>query len=146
MLRDLASDETDMAPAAEASADVSCTFLNPAGAGAAAPFQLSRAEKRSAPRRRVLLSAIVVSREFDAVVRCQVRDVSENGARLVIPASFIVPAGFWLIAVSSCLAYEATLVWRKYPNAGVSLGEPVDLDEPMTRIGRRLRAIWMAAA
>jgi len=113
---------------------------------AAGPFQLSGTDKRSAPRRRVLLSAIVVNREFDAVFRCQVRDVSENGARLVIPDSFLVPAGFWLIAVSSGLAYEAKLVWRRYPNAGISFGEPVDLEEPMTRLGHRLRKVWVAAS
>src|SRR5579864_8027405 len=72
-----------------------------AGQSAAETFQLTAQDKRSAPRRRVLLSAIVVNREFDAIFRCQVRDVSETGARLSIPDSFLVPAGFWLIAVSS---------------------------------------------
>lgn len=115
-------------------------------AGAAAPFQLAAGDKRNAPRRRVLLSAIVVNREFDAIFPCQVRDVSESGARLAIPDSFLVPAGFWLIAVSSCLAYDATLVWRRYPHAGIALGEPIDLDEPTTRLANRLRRVWVSAS
>jgi hypothetical protein len=109
------------------------------------PFQLSAHDKRSAPRRRVLLSAIVVNREFSTIFRCQVRDVSQTGARLNIPDSLLVPTGFWLIAVSSALGYEATLAWRRYPNVGVSLGEPMNLDEPATRVARRLRNVWLAA-
>lgn len=124
------------------------TCRSPLGAAdgrTAAPFQVTTREKRSTPRRRVLLSAIVVNDEFDGVVRCQLRDVSETGARLVIPASLLVPAGFWLIAVSAGLAYRAALVWRKYPNAGVALEEPIELDDPATRIAKRLRAIWVTA-
>jgi hypothetical protein len=113
------------------------------GESAAGPFRLTAQDKRSAPRRRVLLSAIVVNREFDAIFPCQVRDVSETGARLAIPDSFLVPAGFWLIAVSSGLAYEARLVWRRYPHAGIALSEPIELDEPTTRLGNRLRKVWV---
>ncbi|HXQ09398.1 MAG TPA: PilZ domain-containing protein [Caulobacteraceae bacterium] len=114
------------------------------GQAAAGPFSLTARDKRSAPRRRVLLSAVVVNREFDAIFPCQVRDVSDTGARLAIPDSFLVPAGFWLIAVSSGLAYEASLVWRRYPHAGVALGEPIELDEPPTRLAKRLRKVWVA--
>ncbi len=109
------------------------------------PFRPPDHEQRSAPRRRVLLSAIVVNREFNTIFRCQVRDVSERGARLNIPDSFLVPAGFWLIALTAGLAYEAKLAWRRYPSVGVSLGDPIDLDEPMNRLARRLRAVWIGA-
>ena len=126
---------------------IACLDFGEGGAGeaAAAPFQLSAQDKRSAPRRRVLLSAIVVNRDFNAIFRCQVRDVSDTGARLSIPDSFLVPAGFWLIAVSSGLAYEATLIWRRYPHVGIALGEPMELDEPTTRLARRLHRVWVSA-
>jgi hypothetical protein len=140
MQRALASQDDDPADRSILSMDFS-----DAAAGAEAPFQLSDKDKRSAPRRRVLLSAIVVNREFNSIFPCQVRDVSETGARLAIPDAFLVPAGFWLIAVSSCLAYDAKLVWRRYPHAGISLGEPIDLDEPNTRLATRLRRIWVSA-
>jgi hypothetical protein len=109
------------------------------------PFQPLTGEKRAAPRRRVLLSALLVNHEFNTVFRCQVRDVSDQGARLNIPDCFLVPAGFWLIALSSGVAYEAKLAWRRFPSVGVSLGEPIDLEETTTRIGRKLRGVWQSA-
>lgn len=111
----------------------------------AAPFQASASEKRAAPRRRVLLSAMLINHEFDTIFRCQVRDVSDHGARLNIPDCFLVPAGFWLIALSSGVAYPAKLAWRRFPSVGVSLGEPIDLEDPPTRIGGKLRAVWLSA-
>ncbi len=107
------------------------------------PFTLSHAEKRSSPRRRVLLSALVVNSAFDAIFRCRVRDVSATGARLDIPTGYHPPAAFWLIALSSGMAYEAKLAWRKPPNIGIELGEPIDLDKTDSRMGRRLRTIWL---
>jgi hypothetical protein len=115
--------------------------------GAAAhPFQEAQAQdKRSAPRRRVLLSAMIVSHDFNSIYRCQIRDVSDQGARLNVPDSFLGSAGFWLIALSSGLAYEAKLAWRGFPSLGVSLGEPIDLEETTSRIGQRLRSVWIGA-
>ncbi len=110
-----------------------------------APFQAPGGEKRAAPRRRVLLSAMLVNHEFDTVFRCQVRDVSDHGARLNIPDCFLVPAGFWLIALSSGVAYPAKLAWRRFPSVGVSLGEPIELEETTTRIGGKLRGVWQSA-
>jgi hypothetical protein len=109
------------------------------------PFQPQAGEKRAAPRRRVLLSALLVNHEFNTIFRCQVRDVSDRGARLNIPDCFLVPAGFWLIALSSGVAYEAIPAWRRFPSVGVSLGEPINLDEPTSRIGGKLRSVWLSA-
>jgi len=101
----------------------------------------ARDERRS-QRQRVLLSALVVDREFKSIFRCQVRNASDQGAGLRLPDSLLVPGGFWLVAISSGQAYEAQLAWRRYPNAGVSLGEPIDLQSPIDQIGRQLRDIW----
>jgi hypothetical protein len=121
------------------------SFSDLSAGEAAHPFQRDGGDKRSGSRRRVLLTALIVNREFNATFRCQVRDVSDQGARLNIPESFLVPVGFWLIAVSSGLAYGAKLAWRRYPNVGVSLGEPVDLNEPISRLGRQLRSLWIGS-
>ena len=143
MQRALASYASEQDPASI----VQVSFSDGSVAGPAAhPFRAQPEDKRSAPRRRVLLSAMIVSHDLNTIYRCQVRDVSDQGARLNIPGSFLVPAGFWLIALSSGLAYEAKLAWRRLPSLGVSLGEPIDLDEPTTRIGRGLRSLWVGAA
>lgn len=102
------------------------------------------ADQRRSPRRRVLLSALVVKSDFGGIFRCGVHNVSDNGARLKIPGGLLLPAEFWLIATSSGLAYEAKTVWRGYPNVGVSVGEPIDLHDPTTRAARRLRSLWMS--
>jgi hypothetical protein len=101
-------------------------------------------DQRASPRRRVLLSALVVKSDFSGMYRCGVHDVSDNGARLKIPSGILLPSDFWLIATSAGLAYEAKTVWRGYPNVGVSVGEPMDLQDPTTRAGRKLRALWMS--
>jgi hypothetical protein len=42
-------------------------------------------DTRRSPRQRVLLSALVVDREFKSIFRCQVRNASDQGAGLRIP-------------------------------------------------------------
>ena len=101
-------------------------------------------DQRGAQRRRVLLSALVVRTDFNGMFRCGVHDVSDNGARLKIPNGALLPNEFWLIANSAGMAYEARTVWRGYPNVGVSVGEPIDLQDPTTRAARKLRALWMS--
>lgn len=142
MHRALASYASDQGPASP----VQLSFAAGLAAGATPnPFLEPEGEKRVAPRRRVLLSALIVDHDFGTIFRCQVRDVSEQGARLNIPDCFLVPAGFWLIALSSAVAYEAKLAWRRFPSLGVSLGDPIDLNEPTTRIGIKLRGVWLSA-
>lgn len=103
-------------------------------------------DQRASPRRRVLLSALVVKLDFSGMFRCGVHDVSDHGARLKIPTGLLLPSDFWLVATSAGLAYEARTIWRRYPSVGVSVGEPVDLHDPTTRSGRRLRILWMSVA
>jgi hypothetical protein len=103
-------------------------------------------DQRASPRRRVLLSALVVKPDFSGMFRCGVHDVSDHGARLKIPNGLLLPSEFWLVATSAGLAYEARTIWRRYPSVGVSVGEPVDLHDPTTRAGRRLRTLWMTVA
>jgi len=116
------------------------SFLEAGGGGTPAnPFP---ADNRTAARRRVLLSALIVDTELNGVVACRVDNVSDSGARLTAPGSLLLPATFWLIAQKAALAYEAKTVWRRFPAAGVSLGPPIDLTSPTTETARRLRQFW----
>jgi len=103
-----------------------------------------RGDQRVSPRRRVLLGALVVKPDFSGMFRCGVHNVSDHGARLKIPGGLLLPSDFWLVATSAGLAYEARTIWRCYPGVGVSVGDPVDLHDPTTRSGRRLRTLWMS--
>lgn len=103
---------------------------------------------RRAPRRRVLLTAVVAYPDLSISYRCAIRDRSDSGARLKLPDGLVVPPQFWMIDVASGLAYEATTVWRRYPEVGVALASPLDLKPDVLPAGpqRRLRALWAEAA
>jgi hypothetical protein len=103
-------------------------------------------DNRAVPRRRALLSALIVDSELNGVVTCRVDNVSESGARLNAPGSLLLPTTFWLIVQKAAVAYEAKTVWRRFPAAGVSLGPPVDLTSPTTETARRLRKFWASVA
>lgn len=121
------------------------SFLATDGDGPPAnPFPTS--DNRAAPRRRALLSALIVDSELNGVVACRVDNVSESGARLTAPGALLLPPTFWLIAQKAAVAYEAKTVWRRFPAVGVSLGPPLDLRSPTSDTARRLRRFWAAVA
>lgn len=103
--------------------------------------------KRRGNRRRVLLTGLVAYADLGVSFRCAIRDRSETGARIKIPGSMLVPTQFWLIDVAEGLAYDATAVWRRYPEVGVALAGPISLQHPgHDLLQRRLRALWIAVA
>jgi hypothetical protein len=70
--------------------------------------------------------------------RCTIHDRSVSGARLQLPYGIVVPDQIWLVDVADGLAYHATTVWRRCPNVGVTLTDPVDLKLPFPESGERL--------
>jgi PilZ domain len=100
--------------------------------------------RRASPRRRVLLSALVVDLAKETIISCRVENVSETGARIKLAEPRFLPSTFWLIAITSGAAYNATVIWRVDERLGVELGEPVDLSDPADLVGRRLHKIWVA--
>lgn len=95
----------------------------------------------------MLLTAVVAYLDLSVSYRCAIRDRSDAGARLKLPDGLIVPQTFWMIDVAAGLAYEATTVWRRYPEVGVALAPPFDLKSTgLEGMQRRLRALWVEAA
>ena len=101
--------------------------------------------RRKSRRQRVLLAALIVELESDNVIRCRVDNVSESGARIRLPEPRFLPASFWLIAVTAGLAYRAKTTWRDGDRLGVSVEEPLDLNNALSLVERRLRTFWMSA-
>lgn len=102
---------------------------------------------RRTPRRRVLLTGLVAYPDLSISFRCAIRDRSANGARIKIPENLVVPIRFWLIDVGEGLAYDATAVWRRYPEVGVALANPIPLEHAERDLmQRRLRALWIEIA
>jgi hypothetical protein len=111
------------------------------------PAPPEQGRDKRAPRRRVLLTGLVVSPELDISFRALIRDRSEAGAKLKLPDATPVPHWFWLIDVTEGVAYRATAVWRRYPEIGVSLTEPMSLHVPGPDLQqRRLRSLWIEIA
>jgi PilZ domain len=98
--------------------------------------------RRTSLRRRVLLSAVIVDLTQEMVVSCRVENLSDNGARIRLAEPRFLPRTFWLIALTSGLAYSANVVWREEERLGVEVGEPVDLSDPIDAVGRRLEKVW----
>jgi hypothetical protein len=94
-----------------------------------------------------LLTALVAYPDLSISFRCAIRDRSASGARLKLPVGMVVPPLFWMIDANEAQAYEATAVWRRYPEVGVNLGEPIDLKYPgQEPQQRKLRALWIEVA
>ena len=100
--------------------------------------------RRAAPRRRVLLTALVVDLVSDTVISCRIENVSDTGARIRLAEPRFLPPTFWLIAMTSGLAYSATTKWRQDERLGVEVGPSVDLADASGKADRQLQAIWKA--
>ncbi|WP_412758542.1 PilZ domain-containing protein [Methylobacterium radiotolerans] len=77
-------------------------------------------ERRNTPRLRTYLGAKI---SFDAsycVVDCLVRDLSQNGAKLVLSETAILPGYFDLIVPKKGWTLRAELVWRGTDRIGVA--------------------------
>src|SRR5690348_3891352 len=67
-------------------------------------------ELRRSPRRRVLLSAKIVARDGVFSADCAIRNISERGAQVDVPAEMLLPVRFYLVAGRLPVAYDAEVV------------------------------------
>ena len=111
------------------------------------PVEDTDGSERRTPRRRVLQTAVIAYVDFSVSFRCTIRDRSDRGARLKVPAGIIPPPQFWMIEVATGVAYAASPVWRRYPEIGVTLADPIDLKIARPdALHRYLRGLWTAVA
>jgi hypothetical protein len=90
-------------------------------------------------------AAVAAYENFSISFRCTELDRSTGGARLRLPAGTAAPAAFWLIEIGRAVAYKAETVWRRYPDIGVRLGEPVKLDKDVAEENAPLVTLWRSA-
>ncbi len=108
------------------------------------PAREPRPDRRQSQRQRVLLGALIVDLARETIVNCRAENASDGGARLRLSDPQFVPATFWLIALSSGLAYQATVKWRRDDRLGVSFEESIDLEDPESAVARKLQKIWQS--
>lgn len=89
--------------------------------GAPAP-----SDRRREPRLRVLLTGKLVYPHNDVSADCTIRDLSANGARLIVRPEDLTSDPF-LIVVKRAIVHQALTAWRAGAQAGLSFADSVDL-------------------
>ena len=85
--------------------------------------QLSEERRRHA-RRRVLKGALVAFDAHNSVFECQVRDLSDEGAKLTLGSTLGVPDHFDLLIPSQQRIAPARIVWRTEHELGAAITGP----------------------
>jgi hypothetical protein len=97
-------------------------------------------EKRKVPRRRVLKEGKIVYADGLRVLDCTIRDISEDGARLLIANTVGLPDKFQLFEKTSGLLYPASIAWRQPNSIGVHFDGPASsIHDPANKRFARLK-------
>lgn len=89
------------------------------------------AEGRKTPRKRVILGAKIIYNEGAYTYDCRIRDLSEGGARVVLPAGLVIPTHVVLIDTRNGIAYVSEVVWLKAPEFGLKFLSTHSLRAPL---------------
>lgn len=89
-------------------------------AGTALKSERPAADRRTAPRRRVLKAGLMAFRGLHAHLPCALKDISQKGARLKIDATTVPPSDFTLIVEIEGTEVDCTAVWRRGRELGVT--------------------------
>lgn len=86
----------------------------------------SNANRRKHRRLRVLKEGKITNTEMRCLANVVIRDLSESGARVQLPASQALPDDFGLYIVAEKLLYPAVARWREDKALGIQfVGEPL---------------------
>ncbi len=100
------------------------------------------------PRKRTCLNGKLVYSEGPYLpdgaftLDCSIRDISEGGAKVVIPQHQPLPPNLYLIVVKYCVAYWANVVWLNYPARGLQFSKTFAMNGPLPDDLKFLRALW----
>jgi hypothetical protein len=108
-----------------------------------ASAEKSAAELRRSARQRTFLGAKLVYGEEAYTVDCVVRDVSETGARVKLPAGQAVPDHLYLLEVRSGVAYESRVAWKRHPEIGLQFLRQYELADASTPHLKILKRLWL---
>ena len=83
------------------------------------PLQTSIAELRAKPRLKSLIAATIVYNNGQCTLDCVIRNISETGAKLSVPASVALPDRFDLTVPQRSATYRAHIAWQRRGEIGV---------------------------
>ncbi len=97
-------------------------------------------DKRKVPRRRVLKEGKIVYADAKCVMDCTIRDMSSEGARLLIANTIGIPDSFHLYEKSTGLLYPTSVAWRQSNALGVKFdGPPTSIHDAVNKRFARLK-------
>ena len=80
-------------------------------------------DKRREPRTRTLKTAHIVFNDGGSVIDCVVRNLSSQGALLLLPSLLGVPETFELLIDSDGSLRAAHTIWKGHGKIGVAFGK-----------------------
>jgi len=83
-------------------------------------------ERRRAPRSRTLLGGIIAFNGRRSTLDCQIRNLSDGGALMMISDAVALPQAFELEITSRQRQYSARAVWRSGERVGVVFTDPAE--------------------
>jgi hypothetical protein len=83
--------------------------------------QTTAAERRDEVRLKSLIAATIVYNNGQSTLNCVIRNFSETGAMLSVPAGIALPDRFDLIVPQKNQTYRAIMEWQRGDEVGVSL-------------------------
>lgn len=96
-------------------------------------------ERRKTPRLRSLLGGRVVFNQRNSSLDCVVRNISEEGALLLLSDSVALPSAFDLEIMQRQRAYSARVRWRDRDRIGVVFDAPEAQPAVPVDLERRLK-------
>jgi hypothetical protein len=121
----------------------------PAGEGSMAQANNSQThpvERRPKRRNRVLLGGIVSYAEGKHQFDCAIRDLTDKGARIVVPRNQQFPSSFYLINIRDRIAYDVKIMWNNGKEVGVSFKKTYPLADIADPALSFLKRQWLAQA
>jgi PilZ domain len=100
-------------------------------------------QARKVPRPRTFFGGRLVFRDGSCSFACVIRELSEAGAKIELPASRLMPQRLFLLTSKKQVAYDAELIWRRSTSAGLKFHATMDLagcTDPQLLFLRRLSA------
>ena len=117
-----------------------------------APQATSRSDEVAGERRSsfreaksLLIGTIVHSRETVAF-DCTIIDLSETGARVMVPNPYVIPDHLVLLESKRFVAHEASVRWRRGVLAGLSFDKTFSLDDGISQRDQALRTFAVETA
>jgi hypothetical protein len=102
------------------------------------------ADRRPKPRKRVLFGGVVVYGQGTYSCACKIRDLTTDGARILLPAGQPLPADLYLINLRSQTGHKANVIWHQGTEAGLTFLSTFNLHALEDPSLAYLKRIWLA--